>query len=73
MKSPITFKALMITAALTAAALSMLASCKEKPKTIGEKIDDAMDTRPHEKLKDAAEDVKDAAHDAKEAVKDATK
>ncbi len=56
-----------------------LAACEKKPETLGEKIGDkvkdATDSRPHEKLKDAAEDtkdaVKDAAHDVKDAVKDA--
>jgi hypothetical protein len=38
-------------------------SCERKPKTLGEKIDDALDARPHEKLKDTVEDAKDAVHD----------
>lgn len=41
-----------------------------------EKVDDALDRRPNEEVKDAVEDardaVKDAAEDVKDAVKDAT-
>jgi hypothetical protein len=61
-----------------AAALSLtVLACERKPKTVGEKIgekvDDALDRRPAEKLRDAGEDVKDAAKDAKDAAKDAVK
>jgi hypothetical protein len=74
MKSPIAFAALMTASMYVAtASVVVLTSCERKPKTIGEKIDDALDTRPHEKLKDAGEDLKDAAKDAKESVKDAVK
>ena len=74
MKSPLTFAALMTFAMFAAtASVSVLTSCERKPKTIGEKIDDALDARPHEKVKDAGEDLKDAAKDAKDAVKDAVK
>lgn len=59
-----------------------LVSCKDKkpeigskPETAGEKIkdkvDDALDRRPNEKVRDVAEDVKDAAEDVKESVKEA--
>ena len=52
-------------------------ACEKKPQTVGEKIgnkvDDALDRRPGEKVKDAGEDLKDAAKDAKDAVKDAVK
>jgi hypothetical protein len=52
-------------------------ACEKKPETVGEKIgnkvDDALDRRPGEKVKDAGEDLKDAAKDAKDAVKDAVK
>ena len=58
---------------LATATIGGLTSCERKPKTIGEKIDDALDTRPNEKIKDAGEDLKDAAKDAGEAVKDAVK
>ena len=54
-----------------------IAACEKKPKTlgekVGEKVDDALDRRPAEKVRDAAEDVKDAARDAKNDVKDAVK
>ena len=63
--------------AICAAALVSIVACEKKPQTLGEKIEDkigdATDSRPHEKLKDAAEDVKDAGRDAKDAVKDAVK
>ncbi len=62
--------------------LTTLVSCKEKrpviidrPDTPGEKIkdkvDDALDRRPNEKVRDAVEDVEKAAGDIKESVKDA--
>lgn len=58
-------------------ALLSFAACEEKPKTTGEKIEDkvndALDRRPGEKVRDAGEDLKDAAKDAKDAVKDAVK
>lgn len=74
MKSSLNFSVLMTCAMLTAAtSVGMLTSCKEKPKTIGEKVDDALNTRPNEKMKDAAEDLGDAAKDAANAVKDAAK
>lgn len=74
MKSPIAYAAMMTTAMfLATATIGGLTSCERKPKTIGEKIDDALDTRPNEKIKDAGEDLKDAAKDAGEAVKDAVK
>lgn len=52
---------------------TLLTSCDEKPRSLGEKFDDALDRRPHEKAKDAVEDVKDAVKDAKKAVKDETR
>ncbi|HSI62333.1 MAG TPA: hypothetical protein VLE43_04420 [Candidatus Saccharimonadia bacterium] len=62
----------MATAALVP--LSMT-SC-ERDNSVKEKVDDALDRRPAEGIKDAAEDAKDAVKDAaketKEAVKDAT-
>ena len=74
MKSSLNFSILMTCAMLvTATSACLLTSCKEKPKTIGEKVDDALNTRPNEKLKDAAEDLNKAAQDAAEAVKDAAK
>ena len=74
MKSPVSFATLVTSVLILATAtIGGLTSCEKKPKTIGEKIDDALDARPNEKLKDAGEDLKDAVHDAKEAVKDAVK
>lgn len=68
-------KLILITAALMA-----LPAC-ERNKPTSEKIkdgvNDALDRRPGEKVKDAAEDardaVKDAGKDIKDAVKDSTK
>lgn len=65
---------------ILAAALLALVAC-EKPQTTSDKVkdnvNDALDRRPGEKVRDAAEDakdaVKDAAKDTKRAVKDATK
>lgn len=65
---------------ILAAAVFALVAC-EKPQTTSEKVkdsvNDALDRRPNEKVRDAAEDakdaVKDAAKDTKRAVKDATK
>jgi hypothetical protein len=57
--------ALPLTIAMFGTGLSAITStsCERKPKTLGEKIDDALDARPHEKLKDTVEDAKDAVHD----------
>jgi hypothetical protein len=77
MKNTIFSGLLSTTLALGAiATTSMVTSCERRPTTVGEKIDDALDNRPAEPVKDAAEDVrdavKDAAEDTKDAVKDAT-
>lgn len=57
------------------AALLVLSACEKKNAQDG--VKDALDSRPAEKVRDAAEDTKDAvkgaAKDAKDAVKDATK
>jgi hypothetical protein len=65
--------------ALILAVLSLglsMTACKKKDdgpmENAADAIGDATDSRDHEKLKDAGEDLKDAAHDAKEDVKDAT-
>ncbi len=71
---------------LAAAMFAALPACKEKHETpnVKEKIDDALDRRPNEKLKDAGEDIKDAGKDLghdlkrtgkeiKDDVKDATR
>jgi hypothetical protein len=47
--------------------------CERKPDTVGERVDDALDARPNEKLKDAGEDLKDGIEDAADEVKDAVK
>lgn len=53
-----------------------VSACKKHESTsesVKDAIGDATDSRDHEKLKDAGEDMKDAAHDAGEAAKDAVK
>ena len=56
-----------------------VAGCEQKTtgEKVKDKVDDALDRRPGEKVRDAAEDLKDAAKDAgrdiKGAVKDATR
>lgn len=47
----------------------LFAACDEKPKTLGDKVNDGLDRRPGEKVRDAGEDLKDAAKDPKDAVK----
>ena len=63
---------LFATAALVPLAMT---SC-ERDDSLKENVNDALDRRPAEGVKDAAEDtkdaVKDAANETKEAVKDAT-
>ena len=61
-------------------AVLALAACEPKQTTsekVKDTVNDALDRRPGEKVRDAAEDtkdaVKDAAKDIKGAVKDATK
>jgi hypothetical protein len=79
MKSAIhTLKAASISLCLVACPMLLplaMTGC-ERDDTIGEKVDDALDRRPGEKVRDAGEDVKDAvkdaADDSKDAVKDAT-
>lgn len=65
---------------MVAVAIIALPACEQKkttPEKIQDKVDDALDRRPGEKVKDAAEDIKDTVQDAskdiKEAAKDATK
>ena len=58
-----------------------LAACDQKPAStadkVKDKVNDALDRRPNEKVKDAAEEIRDgakaAAKDLKDAAKDATK
>ena len=63
-----------LTCLIAAASLATFSACekKETPE-VKEKIDDALDRRPNEGIKDAAEDVKDAAKESAEDMKDATK
>lgn len=62
--------------------LLTLASCEErktviidKPDTVGEKIEDrvndALDRRPNEKVRDVVEDTEDAVEDVADSVRDA--
>lgn len=61
---------------LAAAALLVLPACDDK-EPLGDKIEegvnDALDRRPGEKVRDAAEDAADAVGDAAKEVKDAVK
>lgn len=68
----------VLTAALIAALLGLgLAACEKKAETpmekLTDKVQDGLDSRPHEKLKDAGEDAKEAIKDAGEAVKEEVK
>jgi hypothetical protein len=53
------------------ASVFALAACEKQTtaEKLSDKVGDALDTRPHEKAKDAAEDLKDAGKDAGDAVK----
>ena len=57
-----------------AATFAILPACeKNETPAVKEKVDDALDRRPNEKIKDAGEDAKDAVKDAADEVKDAGK
>jgi len=57
-----------------AATFAILPACeKHETPNVKEKVDDALDRRPNEKIKDAAEDIKDDAKDVGRDVKDAAK
>jgi len=60
-------KALVIV--VVATSLLTLPSCEEKPRSLPErienKVDDALDRRPSEKVRDAAEEAKKSAHNNK--------
>ncbi|RBP47451.1 hypothetical protein DES53_101248 [Roseimicrobium gellanilyticum] len=76
MKSAIhTLKAAGISLCLvaTSAMLPLTMTSCERDKSLKEGVDDALDRRPAEGLKDAGEDVKDAVKDAAEETKDAVK
>lgn len=70
-----TSKAVLLTALLIGASVSMAACSKEETpvEKAGDKVGDALNMRDHEKLKDAGEDAKDAAGNAVEGVKDEAK
>ena len=63
-----------LTYLIAAASLATFSACekKETPE-VKEKVDDALDRRPNEGIKDAAEDIKDDAKDLGNDVKDAAK
>jgi len=54
-----------------------MAACEQKPKStteqVKDKVNDALDRRPNEKLKDAAEDIRDGAKAAAKDLKEAGK
>lgn len=62
---------------LLAAVLVAPVGCDQKPKgtaeQIKDKVNDALDRRPNEKLRDAAEDLRDGAKKALKDVEDAAK
>ena len=62
---------------IVAGTLFTLPACDRRPPTPEEKakdkIDDAFDRRPHEKLRDAAEDIGDAAKDVGKDIKKGAK
>lgn len=53
------------------ASVFALAACEKQTtgERVTDKVGDALDSRPHEKTKDTAEDIGDAAKDAGSAVK----
>lgn len=56
-------------------ALLAITACEPKggADAVKDKVNDALDQRPNEKLRDAAEDVRDGVKDAAKGVKDAAK
>jgi predicted lipoprotein len=54
-----------------------LAACEQKPKTttekIKDKVDDALDRRSNEKLRDAAEELQEGAKEVSKELKEAEK
>jgi hypothetical protein len=59
---------------IAAASLATFSACEKKETSeVKEKVDDALDRRPNEGIKDAAEDIKDDAKDLGNDVKDAAK
>ncbi len=61
---------------ILSAALLALPSCEQKQTPtdkVKDKVNDALDRRPGEKVRDVTEDAKDAVKDVKDAVKDSVK
>lgn len=61
---------------IATATLLVLPACQRKPtvtEKVTDKVNDALDRRPGEKIRDAAEDTRDAVKDAAKDVKDAVK
>ena len=55
-------------------AFCFIASCeRHESEKVKDKVNDALDRRPNEKLRDAGEDIGDAAKDAGKDLKDAAK
>lgn len=61
------------TTILLTAVLFAFTACEPKTpvEKVKDKVDDALDRRPNEKLRDAGEDLKEGAKDTKDAVKEA--
>lgn len=69
-------KQLLILPLATAVCAAFLLSGCEQKSPVDKAVDgtkDAMDVRPHEKVKDAAEDARDAVKDGAQGIKDEVK
>lgn len=59
---------LIISALMGVVVLASFTACDNRPKTVGEKVEDkvkdGLDARPNEKAKDVGEDLRDAVKDA---------
>lgn len=59
---------------LVAACLAIFPACeRQETPEVKEKVDDALDRRPNEDLKDAGEEVKEAGKEIKKEAEDATR
>jgi hypothetical protein len=58
----------IISSILGAALLFSVSACDNRPKSVGEKVEDkvkdGLDARPNEKARDVGEDLRDAVKDA---------
>lgn len=66
----------LLLASTALVALFSLPACKKQETTsekVSDRVNDALDNRPGEPMRDAAEDTKDAVKDAADDVKDAVK